>query len=136
MDFYLDVDKFLMNYGVKPFSLLFLPWLLKEMVFITCTRYLVEYTAHICIHFKEGCQMYLHTVGFVWLYLFHCLSGTSWQWHPTPSVFEKVLSLVGQIKEGERSCVWSPIRRFHWSFVYHICYLVRYASNVIMKSKI
>lgn len=65
MDFYLDVDKFLMNYGVKPFSLLFLPWLLKEMVFIT--RYLVEYTAHICIHFKEGCQMYLHTVGFVWL---------------------------------------------------------------------
>lgn len=63
MDFYLDVDKFLMNYGVKPFSLLFLPWLLKEMIFIT--RYLVEYTADICIHFKEGCQMYLHTLRLV-----------------------------------------------------------------------
>lgn len=63
MDFYLNVDKFLMNYGVKPFSLLFLPWLQMEMVFIT--RYLVEYTADICIHIKESCQMYLHTVGLV-----------------------------------------------------------------------
>lgn len=55
----------LINYGVKPFSLLFLPWLQMEMVFIT--RYLVEYTADICIHIKESCQMYLHTVGLVWL---------------------------------------------------------------------
>lgn len=53
MDFYLDVDKFLMNYGVKFFFLLFFLWFLKEMVFII--RYFVEYIVYICIYFKEGC---------------------------------------------------------------------------------